>query len=161
MGLERSALSLASIIEELLWRKSSGSGLEIWEYGRREPSCWSRSILYPQKLEPTLSTRGDWYSSLADSGHGVCCFEYRTIIPKLVTTDYFQILTHHSNWWKHIAYISSFVKSFQIMTGWVLQTIVCSTAFIPSLQDHKVTENKCIKCVTKMINLAWQSWQNS
>jgi hypothetical protein len=38
VGLERGALSLVSTNEELLERKSSGSGLEIREYGRREPS---------------------------------------------------------------------------------------------------------------------------
>jgi hypothetical protein len=38
VGLGRGALSLVSTIEELLERKSSGSGLEIREYGRRGPS---------------------------------------------------------------------------------------------------------------------------
>jgi hypothetical protein len=40
MGLERSPLSIVSTIEELLERKSTprGSGLEIREYGRRDPS---------------------------------------------------------------------------------------------------------------------------
>jgi hypothetical protein len=38
MGLERGLLGLVSTIEELLDRKSSGSGLEIREYGRRDPS---------------------------------------------------------------------------------------------------------------------------
>jgi hypothetical protein len=36
--LERGTLSLMSKIEELLGRKSNGSGLEIREYGRRD-SC--------------------------------------------------------------------------------------------------------------------------
>jgi hypothetical protein len=36
--VERSALSLVSIIVELFERKSSGSGLESREYGRRDPS---------------------------------------------------------------------------------------------------------------------------
>jgi hypothetical protein len=36
--LERGPLSLVSTIEELLGRKSSGSGLERREYGRRDPS---------------------------------------------------------------------------------------------------------------------------
>jgi hypothetical protein len=31
-------MGLVSTIEELLERKSSGSGLEIREYGRRDPS---------------------------------------------------------------------------------------------------------------------------
>jgi hypothetical protein len=38
VGLERGPLSLVSTIEELLGRKSRGSGLEIREYGRRDPS---------------------------------------------------------------------------------------------------------------------------
>jgi hypothetical protein len=37
VGLERGPLSLLITIEELLERKSSGSGLEIREYGRRDP----------------------------------------------------------------------------------------------------------------------------
>jgi hypothetical protein len=35
MGLEQGPLSLVSTIEELLERKSSGSGLENHDYGRR------------------------------------------------------------------------------------------------------------------------------
>jgi hypothetical protein len=38
VGLERGPLSLKSIVMELLGRKSSGSGLKIREYGRRDPS---------------------------------------------------------------------------------------------------------------------------
>jgi hypothetical protein len=38
VGMERGPLSLVSTIEELLGRKSSGSGLEIPEYGHRDPS---------------------------------------------------------------------------------------------------------------------------
>jgi hypothetical protein len=37
LGLERSPLSPVSTTEELLERKSSGSGLEIRDYGRRDP----------------------------------------------------------------------------------------------------------------------------
>jgi hypothetical protein len=39
VGLERGPLSLMSTIEELLGRKSSGSGLESREYGRGDPLC--------------------------------------------------------------------------------------------------------------------------
>jgi hypothetical protein len=49
MGLERGPLSLVSTIEELLERKSSGSCVEIREYGRRDPSRWPRGTLHPQK----------------------------------------------------------------------------------------------------------------
>jgi hypothetical protein len=45
MGLERGPLSLVSTTEELLGRKSSGSGLEIREYGRRDPTTCIRKTL--------------------------------------------------------------------------------------------------------------------
>jgi hypothetical protein len=38
VGLERGPLSFVSKIEELLGRKSSGSGLENREYGHMDPS---------------------------------------------------------------------------------------------------------------------------
>jgi hypothetical protein len=38
VGLERGPLSLVGTTEELLERKSSGSGLESLEYVRRDPS---------------------------------------------------------------------------------------------------------------------------
>jgi hypothetical protein len=43
VGLERGPLSLVSTVEKLLEDKSSSSGLEILEYGRRDPS----RTLYP------------------------------------------------------------------------------------------------------------------
>jgi hypothetical protein len=58
VGLERGPLSLVNTIEELLDRKSSGSGLESREYGRRDPSRWPRGTLYPQKLALTSPTSG-------------------------------------------------------------------------------------------------------
>jgi hypothetical protein len=38
VSLERVPLTLVSITEELLGRKSIGSGQEIQDYGRRDPS---------------------------------------------------------------------------------------------------------------------------
>jgi hypothetical protein len=58
MGLERDPLSLVSTIEQLLERKSSGSGLESREYGRRDPSRCPRGTLYPQKLALISLTSG-------------------------------------------------------------------------------------------------------
>jgi hypothetical protein len=58
MGLELGPLSLVSIIEELLERKSSGSGLESRDYGRRDPSRWPRDTLCPQKLALSSQTSG-------------------------------------------------------------------------------------------------------
>jgi hypothetical protein len=56
VDLERGPLSLVSTIEELLGRKSSGSGLENQECGLRGPLFWPRNTLYPQKLAPTSPT---------------------------------------------------------------------------------------------------------
>jgi hypothetical protein len=58
VGLERGALSLVSTTEELLGRKSSGSGLESREDGRRDPSLRPLGTLYPQKLALTSPTSG-------------------------------------------------------------------------------------------------------
>jgi hypothetical protein len=58
VGLERGPLSLVSTIEGLLERKSSGSVLEIWDYGRWDPSRWPRITLYTQNLALTSLTSG-------------------------------------------------------------------------------------------------------
>jgi hypothetical protein len=57
-GLERGPLSLVSTTKELLERKSTDSGLEIRQYGRRDPSRWQSDTLYPQKLALTSPTSG-------------------------------------------------------------------------------------------------------
>jgi hypothetical protein len=78
-----SGCTLVSTIEELLWRKSSGSGLESREYGRRDPSRWLRGTLYPQILTPISPPLSlGRYSSLADSGYGV---QFRKNMSFLVT----------------------------------------------------------------------------
>jgi hypothetical protein len=56
LSLERGSLGLVSTIEELLERNSSGSGLEIQDYGRGDPSLWPRGTLYPRKLALTSPT---------------------------------------------------------------------------------------------------------
>jgi hypothetical protein len=56
VDLERGPLSLVSTTEELLGRKSSGSGVESREYGRRDLSRWPHGTLYPQKLALTSLT---------------------------------------------------------------------------------------------------------
>jgi hypothetical protein len=58
VGLERDPLSLVNKIEELLGKKSSGSGLESREYGHRDPLRRPRGILYPQKFALTSPTLG-------------------------------------------------------------------------------------------------------
>jgi hypothetical protein len=55
---ERGPLSLVKAIEELLGRKSSGSGLENRDYEHRDSSCWPRGTFYPQRLALTSLTSG-------------------------------------------------------------------------------------------------------
>jgi hypothetical protein len=50
VGLERGPLSLVSATEEPPGSNTSGSGIEIREYGRRDSSRWPRGTLYPQKV---------------------------------------------------------------------------------------------------------------
>jgi hypothetical protein len=58
VGLERGPLGLVSTTEELLEIKSSGSGLERRDYGRRDPSRRPRGTLYLQTLALTSLTSG-------------------------------------------------------------------------------------------------------
>jgi hypothetical protein len=51
--LERGLLSIVSTTEELLERKSRGSGIESREFGRGDPPGWPRGTLYPHKLAVT------------------------------------------------------------------------------------------------------------
>jgi hypothetical protein len=66
MGLE---FSLVSKTEELLARNSSGSGLEIREYGSGDPFRRPCDTLYPQEFGTNFADKRrslSWYSSLAD-----------------------------------------------------------------------------------------------
>jgi hypothetical protein len=70
VGLERGPLSLVSTTEELLGRKSIGSGLEKREYSRRDPSRPPRGTPLSEKVVTNFADK------LADSGNGVLIFIY-------------------------------------------------------------------------------------
>jgi hypothetical protein len=61
-ALERGPLSLVRITEELLERKSNGSGLENREYRGWSPPRWLATPLYWQKLALTLADQWRWLS---------------------------------------------------------------------------------------------------
>jgi hypothetical protein len=58
VGLERGLISRVSTTEELLGRKSSESGLENRDYGRRDPSRLPCGTLNPQMLALTTPKNG-------------------------------------------------------------------------------------------------------
>jgi hypothetical protein len=63
VGLERGPLSLVSTIEELLGRKSSGSGLESRDYGCRGPASWPDGTLYPKKFVTNFADKRSGFDS--------------------------------------------------------------------------------------------------
>jgi hypothetical protein len=65
-GLERGPLNLVSTSEEILGRKSSGSGIGNSKYGRMESVLITRHLIYPQKLTLTSLQSLCRYSPLAD-----------------------------------------------------------------------------------------------
>jgi hypothetical protein len=67
VGLERGPLSLVSTTEELLGRKSSGSGLETGDYGRKDHLSANVGTIFSDKRQ----SHGR-HSSFADSGHRDC-----------------------------------------------------------------------------------------
>jgi hypothetical protein len=58
VGLERGSLSLVSTIEELLGRKSNGSGLEIRAYGRMGSSTLTMRHPLSAKVGTSMTSGG-------------------------------------------------------------------------------------------------------
>jgi hypothetical protein len=86
VDLERGPLSFVTTIVELFGRKSSFSGLEIREYGRRDQSRWPHGTFYPQKLASTSSTSGDSSDGIVRSRTKATEFSFlheeKCILPK-------------------------------------------------------------------------------
>jgi hypothetical protein len=69
-------------------KKSSGSGLEIREYGRRDPSCWPRGTLYPQKLTLTSPTSGGRWNGIVRSRTRATEFFFMELTPSRYAANY-------------------------------------------------------------------------
>jgi hypothetical protein len=96
--LEQGPLSLMSTNEKILWRKSSGSGLQNRDYGRRDPSRWP-----PQKLALTSPTSGG------------CSIG--TVPSRTQATEYIYIFFFSFSLQRRV-YTWCFCKTYYWMTSW-------------------------------------------
>jgi hypothetical protein len=81
MSLERGPLSLVSTIEELLERKSSDSGLESRNYGRRTYSCLCSGHCLTPVVCATLRTTNVWQ-------HNLCRYNFVFVVFENTSTHF-------------------------------------------------------------------------
>jgi hypothetical protein len=142
VGLVRGPLRLVSITEELLGRKSSGSGLESPEYGRGDLLRWPRDTLYPQKLaliSPICGGRSvDIVRLRTKTTEFVFCFVYigyvlSAILSKLTCFE-----------WEAVSVVATFSishsgRQFQVITGFVLfESFCCYLLHITTYLLHDI-----------------------
>jgi hypothetical protein len=139
VGPERVPLSLVNTVEELLGWKISGSGLERLEYGHRDPSCWTPSI---PKIGTNFADKRrslGWYSSLADSCHGV--FSGSWFGPRAGLNDVeerkFLILP---------GFEFLLLSRPTICTDWAVHSLILTVIVTMPWQEHELWEIYVISC---------------
>jgi hypothetical protein len=142
VDLERGPLSLVSTTEELLGRKSSGSGLESREYGRREPSRWLRGTLYPQTLALTSPT---------SAGHSVGIVHSRTrprVFLKHIARNY---CARNCNWNCHFGDLTH-------LANWTGKSPIVAVGFINPTQHTPTTRVFKIRVLTLVVGVCCVLW---
>jgi hypothetical protein len=98
-------------------RKSSGSGVENREYGRRDPSRWPRDTLYPQKLALISPTRGGLSVDIVR--WRIKATELLFIITIRISLTYISSLT--------LRYIHTTILGLQLRFEWKLKSVISVT----------------------------------
>jgi hypothetical protein len=119
VGLERGPLRFVNTTEELFGRKSSGSGLEIREYGRRDPSLCPCGTIYPQKLAPNSQTSG---------GRSVGIVSCRTQVTEfsLVTVRFWTVLLEPKKKSDSLSDVKMTASFFHKRWTLLILTVACS-----------------------------------
>jgi hypothetical protein len=126
-----------STTEELLDRKSSGSGLENREYGRRDPSHWPPGTIYPQKLAITSPTSGDRVGIVRSRTQTTEFFLFRSSFTKLCI-----------NWWSYNTYSSSFISSSMLLLNLnLLLPVFISVYYFPFTSSRPYITSKLCNCL--------------
>jgi hypothetical protein len=118
-----------STIEELLERKGSGSGPENRNYGSMDLPRWIRNTSLSAKVGTNVAGKRrslGRYSSLADSGHGVCCCLLRVIANKLRSNCSLSLVVATLKFYILHKYKRIFLRS----TNWIhVRNLVLLTAY--------------------------------
>jgi hypothetical protein len=141
VSLEWGPLSFVNKIEELLERKSSGSGLANREYGRKDPLCWPRNTLYPKTLALTSPTSSGRSVGIVRSGAEATEFHFDTSTK----------MSSRTPGWRPLVYKMLYLLRLITLwacTAWYIQRFIFPSVPFNSL-CHSVTavnSHTCLSC---------------